>query len=309
VPEITSCRICTRSCFDRLSTNGFSSADSLCPFALSVASAKSKGEQQNKEKDSVSTHQDLVRDQFTKQAIPFATAAGIKDEEALKLVVDFTGAGPNDTVLDVACGPGLVVCAFAQVVRHATGIDLTPAMIERARTLQTEKRLTNVTWKVGDVLPLPYPDASFSIVTSRFAFHHFQDPQAVLAEMKRVCTPGGKVVVIDVTASPDPEKAAAYNRMEKLRDPSHARGLPLTELEMLFQQTALPTPRKTFYRLEGEVEDLLQRSFPNPGDADKIRRMFVESLDNDGLGMDIRRQGDKIRFAYPIAVLVAEAPS
>jgi ubiquinone/menaquinone biosynthesis C-methylase UbiE len=309
VPEITSCRICTRSCFDRLSTNGFSSADSLCPFALSVASAKSQGEQQNKEKDSVPTHQDLIRDQFTKQAIPFATAPGIKDEEALKLVVDFTGAGPNDTVLDVACGPGLVVCAFAQVVRHATGIDLTPAMIERARALQTEKRLTNVTWKVGDVLPLPHPDASFSIVTSRFAFHHFQDPQAVLAEMKRVCTPAGKVVVIDVTASPDPEKAAAYNRMEKLRDPSHARGLPLTELEMLFQQTALPTPRKTFYRLEGEVEDLLQRSFPNPGDADKIRQMFVEALDDDGLGMGVRRQGDKIRFAYPIAVLVAEAPS
>jgi ubiquinone/menaquinone biosynthesis C-methylase UbiE len=254
----------------------------------------------------VPTHQDLIRDQFTKQAIPFATAPGIKDEEALKLVVDFTGAGPNDTVFDVACGPGLVVCAFAQVVRHATGIDLTPAMIERARALQTEKGLTNVTWQVGDVLPLPYPDASFSIVTSRFAFHHFPDPHTVLAEMKRVCTPGGKVVVVDVTASPDPEKAAAYNRMEKLRDPSHARGLPLTELEMLFQQTALPTPRKTFYRLEGEVEDLLQRSFPNPGDAGKIRQMFVEALDDDGLGMDVRRQGNKIHFAYPIAILCSD---
>jgi len=252
------------------------------------------------------THQDLILYQFTKQAIPFATAPGIKDEEALKLLVDFTGAGPNDTVLDVACGPGLVVCAFAQVVRHATGIDLTPAMIERARALQQEKRLTNVTWQVGDVLPLPYPHASFSIVTSRFAFHHFPDPQVVLAEMKRVCTPGGKVVVIDVMASPDPQKAAAYNRMEKLRDPSHARGLPLTELEMLFQQTALPTPRKTFYRLEGELDDLLQRSFPNPGDADEIRRMFVESLDNDSLGMDTRRQGKKIRFAYPIAILCAD---
>lgn len=253
------------------------------------------------------THQDLILDQFTKQAVPFAAAAGIKDEEALKLVVDFTGAGPNDTVLDVACGPGLVVCAFAQVARHATGIDLTPAMIERARTLQQEKGLTNITWQVGDVLPLPYPNASFSIVTSRFAFHHFPDPQGVLMEMKRVCTLGGKVVVIDVTASPDPEKAAAYNRMEKLRDPSHVRGLPLTELEMLFQETALPTPRKTFYRLEGEVEDLLQRSFPNPGDADKIRQMFVEALDNDGLGIDVRRQDNKIRFAYPIAILCADS--
>lgn len=255
----------------------------------------------------MATHQDLILDQFTKQAIPFATAASIKDEEALKLVVDFTGAGPQDTVLDVACGPGLVVCAFARVARHATGIDLTPAMIERARALQKEKGLTNITWQVGDVLPLPYPDASFSLVTSRFAFHHFLDPQAVLAEMRRVCTPNGKVVVIDVVASPDPEKAAAYNRMEKLRDPSHVRGLTLTELEALFQRLALPNPRKTFYRLEAELDDLLQRSFPNPGDADEIRRMFVQSLDNDGLGMDTRKQGDKIRLAYPIAVLCSDS--
>ena len=254
----------------------------------------------------MSSHQDLILDQFTKQAIPFATAPGIKDEEALRLVVDFTGAGPHDTVLDVACGPGLLACAFARVVRHATGIDLTPAMIEQARALQREKGLTNISWQVGDVLPLSYPDASFSIVTSRFAFHHFQDPRAVLAEMRRVCAPGGKVVVIDVTASPDPEKAAAYNRMEKLRDPSHVRGLTLAELEQLFQQTALPTPRQTFYRLEGEVEDLLRRSFPNPGDADKIRQKFVKALDDDGLGMNVRRQGDKIRFAYPIAVLCAD---
>jgi ubiquinone/menaquinone biosynthesis C-methylase UbiE len=254
----------------------------------------------------VPTHQDLILDQFTKQAIPFATAPGIKDEEALQLVVDFTGAGPQDTVLDVACGPGLVACAFARAVRHATGIDLTPAMIEQARALQQKKGLTNISWQVGDVLPLPYPPASFSIVTSRFAFHHFQEPQAVLAEMRRVCTPGGKVMVIDVIASPDPEKAAAYNRMEKLRDPSHVRGLTLAELANLFQQTALPTPRQTFYRLEGEVEDLLRRSFPDPGDADKIRQIFVEALDDDGLGMDVRRHGDKTRFAYPIAVLCAD---
>lgn len=252
------------------------------------------------------THQDLIRDQFTKQAIPFATAPGIKDEEALKVLVDFTGAGPEDTVLDVACGPGLVVCAFAQVTRHAAGIDLTPAMIERARVLQREKGLTNVTWRVGDVLPLPYTDASFSIVAARYAFHHFPNPGAVLAEMKRVCAPGGKVVVIDVMASPDPAKAAAYNRMEKLRDPSHTRGLTLVEMETLFQQTGLPSPRKTFYRVEGEVEDLLQRSFPNPGDADKVHQMFVEALDHDGLGMDVRRQGDEIHFAYPITILCSD---
>jgi ubiquinone/menaquinone biosynthesis C-methylase UbiE len=253
----------------------------------------------------MSSHRDLIVEQFTKQAVPFSTAPGIRDEEALRLLVEFAGAEPADTVLDVACGPGIVVCAFATVVRHATGIDVTPAMIERARALAAEKGLTNVAWQVGDVLPLPYPDAAFSLVVSRFAFHHFPDPRAVLAEMKRVCAPGGRVVLVDVAASGDPAKAAALNRMEKLRDPSHVRALTLAELEGLFAQVGLAVPRATFYQLKADLEGLLERSFPEAGDAEGIRRMFVESLADDGLGLGTRRRGDAIVFAYPVAALAA----
>lgn len=92
---------------------------------------------------------------------------------------------------------------------------------------------------MGDVLPLPFPDASFSIVTCRYAFHHFEHPSAVLAEMKRVCQPGGRMVLADVHAAADPERAAAFNRMERLRDPSHVRALPLAEWESLVRQTGL----------------------------------------------------------------------
>src|SRR5258705_12531030 len=94
-------------------------------------------------------HRDLIVDQFTRQAVPFSTAPGILDEDALRLLVDAAGAGPDDTVLDVACGPGLVVAAFARVVRHATGIDLTPAMIARAETVAREHDLTNVGWRLA----------------------------------------------------------------------------------------------------------------------------------------------------------------
>src|SRR5215813_5388978 len=163
------------------------------------------------------SHRDLILDQFSRQAVPFSTAPGIKDEQALRLIIEAAGAGPSDTVLDVACGGGIVVCAFAKVVKHATGIDLTPAMLERARAYAAEQGVTNVTWQQGDVLPLPYPDASFSIVTSRFAFHHFLDPAAVLTQMARVCRPGGTVVVVD--SAPAPDKAEAFNRMEVVRDP------------------------------------------------------------------------------------------
>ena len=250
------------------------------------------------------THQQSILDQFTRQAIPFSTAASIKDEIALNLLIQASGAGPDDTVLDVACGGGIVVCGFARVVKHATGIDLTPAMLERARQLQAEKGVTNVTWTQGDVLPLPFPDASFSIVTSRFAFHHFLDPLAVMGEMKRVCRPGGKVIVAD--SAPAPDKADAFNAMEKLRDPSHTRAMPLAELRSLFTRHGLPEPRHTPYRLESDLESLLARSFPNPGDDDEIRARFRRSVDDDFLGIAARREGDLIVYGYPVAILVSD---
>ena len=250
------------------------------------------------------THEQSILDQFTRQAIPFSTSPSIKDEIALNLLIQASGAGPGDTVLDVACGPGLVVCAFARVVAHATGIDITPAMLDRARQLQQEKGLTNVTWKQGDVLSLPFADASFSIVTSRFAFHHILDPFTVLGEMKRVCKPGGRVVVAD--SAPAADKADAFNAVEKLRDPSHVRALPLAELRSLYTRQGLPDPRHTPYRLESDLESLLARSFPNPGDDDKIRARFRQSVDDDSLGIAARRDGDLIIYGYPVAILVAD---
>src|SRR5438128_9161 len=253
---------------------------------------------------SSSKHSELILDQFTRQAVPFATAPSIKDEAALKLVVEFSGAGPEDTVLDVACGPGLIVVAFARVVNHATGIDLTPAMLERARAYATEQGVTNVTWRQGDVLPLPYPDASFSIVTSRFAFHHFLDPAAVLTQMARVCRPGGHVVVVD--SAPAPDKADAFNRMELVRDPSHVRALPLGEHLELFRAAGLPEPRVTHYRLEGELESLISRSFPRPRDDATLPPIFPASLAGDTLGIQARRDADgRIRYGYPMTVLAA----
>src|SRR5262249_60734251 len=90
------------------------------------------------------SHQDLILDQFTRQATVFSTAPAITDEEALGMIVKAARTTPDDRLLDVACGPGLVVCAFAPHVREATGIDRTPAMLEQARKLATDKRVAKL---------------------------------------------------------------------------------------------------------------------------------------------------------------------
>src|SRR6185312_6990246 len=248
------------------------------------------------------SHNSRILDQFTRQAAPFAAAAAIRNQQVLDRIVQWAGAGPEDTVLDVACGPGLLACAFARVAKHATGIDMTPAMLEQARKTQQEQGLKNLSWQQGDVYSLPFPPAQFSIVSSRFVLHHLQNPLAALKEMKRVCKPDGKVVVADM--APQPEKADALNAAELLRDPSHVRALPLDELQGLFEQAGLRAPEINHYRMECELEDLLARSFPNEGDADRLRRIYADSIDDDTLDLNTRRVERQIFYSLPVAVLV-----
>ncbi len=253
-----------------------------------------------------SSHHDRILDQFTRQAVPFSNAAGIRDAEALQRIVQLAQAGPEDTVLDVGCGPGLLAAAFARQVRHVIGIDLTPAMLDRARQLQQEQRLSNISWQQGDVSNLPYGKGEFSIVSSRFVFHHLLEPLTVLKEMRRVCRPGGRIVVADT--APTVAKADVLNAMERLRDPSHVRALTLDEHCELFRRTGLPEPRVEMCRLAGELEDLLGRSFPREGDADRIRKIFADSIATDALDMQTTRAGGKILYAWQVAILVAAVP-
>jgi ubiquinone/menaquinone biosynthesis C-methylase UbiE len=253
--------------------------------------------------ESMGSHNSRILDQFTRQAAPFAAAAPIRNQEALDRIVQWSGAGPDDTVLDVACGPGLLACAFAKVAKHATGIDMTPAMLEQARKTQQEQGLKNVSWQQGDVYSLPFPDSQFSIVSSRFVFHHLQDPLAALKEMKRVCTPSGKVLIADM--APQPEKAPALNAAELLRDPSHVRAMPVDELRGLFQQARLEAPQMFSYRMEGELEDLMSRSFPNEGDADRVRKIYADSIAENTLDLNTRAADGTIYYNLPVAVLVA----
>ena len=249
------------------------------------------------------THREQILDQFTRQAVPFSTAPGIRDQTALQLLVDASSVTSADNVLDVACGPGLVVRAFAGVAAQVTGIDVTPAMITRARELVGA--LSNVGLDTGDVSALPYGDHEFSVVVSRYAFHHFPDPRAVLAEMKRVCRPGGRLVVCDLLGSDDPDKAATFHELEMVRDPSHVRSRRLEELQGYYRALGLAPELVAMYRLEFELEGLLSRSFPADGNIDRLRERYLAGIENDGLGLHLTRVGKEIHGAYDVAILRA----
>ncbi|HEY0469087.1 MAG TPA: class I SAM-dependent methyltransferase, partial [Polyangiaceae bacterium] len=173
--------------------------------------------------NSNAAHAARIQDQFTRQAVPFAAAPVHSSAQGFELLARSAQLCASDELLDVACGPGLVACEFAPRVKSVRGLDVVESMLEQARARAARLGLSNVTFDLADCTQLPYADASFSRVLTRYSFHHLLEPALTLREMARVCRPGGTITVCDAT--PAREKRDAYNRMETLRDPSHSAAL------------------------------------------------------------------------------------
>lgn len=246
------------------------------------------------------SHHERIVEQFTQQAIPFAQLPGHLD--SLDLLLELSRPTAEDSVLDLACGPGLVACAFARQAGQVIGMDLTPAMLEQAAKRQQEQGLTNLAWQLGDVQTLPYADNSFSLVLTRYSFHHLLDPQQTLAEMIRVCRPGGRVLVADVALLP--KKVAAYDQLEIMRDPSHTHALTTVGFSTLFLHSGLHDCRQASYTVELELEAQLRASFPLPGDEERIRQMVTEDIGINKLGINARHQDGAVVYSVPISVFV-----
>lgn len=178
-------------------------------------------------------HKELTKEEFTRQAEQIVSAPSFNDEDTLKGIIEAVGATYQDTVLDVACGTGVVTFCLAKTAKEVIGLDITGEMLQRARKKRHAKGITNVHFELGDVEKLPFENEKFDITVCRMSIHHFSDPQNAVYEMARVTRPGGKVVFADIITSADSTEARLHNAIERLRDPSHVRMLTHEELLQL----------------------------------------------------------------------------
>jgi len=102
---------------------------------------------------------------------------------------------PGDRVLDACCGTGdLAVAAQAAGASSVVGLDFSVAMLERAR-----RKAPDVTFIEGDVLALPFQDASFDVAVVGFGIRNVADLEAGLRELRRVLRPGGRLGILEIT--------------------------------------------------------------------------------------------------------------
>jgi SAM-dependent methyltransferase len=119
------------------------------------------------------------------------------------------------------------------------GIDLTASLLELGADRLRQAGITNVLLQEGNAAELPFVDDSFDLVMCRGSLHHFIDPGAAVAEMARVCRPGGRVVAADMVA-PSAEVRDAFDALHRSLDPSHAGVLLEAEMAGLLEAEVGP---------------------------------------------------------------------
>jgi ubiquinone/menaquinone biosynthesis C-methylase UbiE len=125
----------------------------------------------------------------------------------------------EDRVLDVGCGTGAAVRCAARVVGRAVRVDLSPAMIERARTWPDLP--SNIQFRVGESGRLPVQNGEFTAMLCTNSFHHYPDPDTAAREMARALEPGGRIVIGDGCA--DVRAARVADWFLRRFEPGHVR--------------------------------------------------------------------------------------
>lgn len=178
-----------------------------------------------------------IQEEFTRQASGFERDWNKRSCRSTKEIMTWalkhiTILPSAKSCLDVAAG----TCIFARALSKTgkfdsvVALDATAAMLEEGKVQCAAEGISNINFVIGDAGKIPYPDNSFDIVACRLCIHHFDKPVNKIREMSRVLKPGGFCVIVDIISSDDKEVANVQNRLEILRDPSHTRMLPLSEI-------------------------------------------------------------------------------
>jgi SAM-dependent methyltransferase len=244
-------------------------------------------------------HSEAIRSEFERTAsVLTARTTGRYDDMN---VVEFSRLVPGGTVLESGVGTGVFLSLFQDLAGLLIGVDLTEAMLAEAR-----RHHPNLSLVAGDGRLLPIGSQTVDLATTAQTLHHVPDPLPFLKELRRVAREDGHVLVVDQVATERYEEALIMNRIEMIRDPSHAVSRSPSTLRSLLMTAGLQIVDERLVESRSTFESWMPaREFP----ADRIAktREFIDRLGGES-GMNFRREGDDLAFTRRRMIFLARRP-
>lgn len=205
----------------------------------------------------------LAEQQFGSTAAAYLTsvvhAQGGDLEDLKKIVAGAASDGVVPTVLDLGCGGGHVSFAVAPLAASVIACDLSAQMLDVVVAAAAQRKLTNIQTERAAAEKLPFADASFDVVITRFSAHHWSDVPAGLREMRRVLRQHGVMIVIDIIAPENPLHDTTLQAVELLRDASHVRDYRASEWAAMLDAAGFEHQQKNSWKLKMVFDEWIAR--------------------------------------------------
>jgi len=204
-------------------------------------------------------HENAVTRSFAPQAEAYLTSRVHATGRDLELLAEAISETPDAKVLDLGCGAGHASFAAASSAGEVVAYDLTDSMLRVVERAAADRGLTNIRTVQGSVEKLPFANASFDWVISRYSAHHWRNLDFAMTEIARVLKPAGQACLIDVAGGPEPLLDTHLQAVELLRDPSHVRNYAEPEWLASFQRHALAAEVVHRWRIPIEFSSWITR--------------------------------------------------
>ncbi|MDR3640302.1 MAG: class I SAM-dependent methyltransferase [Humidesulfovibrio sp.] len=181
--------------------------------------------------------------------------------------------------LDLGSGPGHAAYALAQGGALVTASDLSAEMLAVVAQEAERRGLASLQTRQGAAERLPFPEASFDLVVTRYSAHHWVYVPAALREVRRVLKPGGTLVIVDAVAPEAPVADTLLQTLELLRDPSHVRHYRLTEWAALLEAAGFAAPKSDVWTLPLEFASWVARMETSELRAKAVRDVLAKAAE------------------------------
>lgn len=235
-----------------------------------------------------------VVDQFQRAASAFPLEPTGASERDLRAMVALVAPHLGLRVLDVATGAGAVALAFAPHVASVVGVDISPAMLERAERARLARRCDNVHFRWGEAAALFFPDRSFDLVTCRDLLHYLADAGAALDRCRKVLAPGGRLLLDELVGSEDSVRRATQEAIEIRRDPAFVRLFGMREIERLVGDAGFRIERTEHYEVARQLDEWLAYAAADDATRSAVRAMLEAGVEANAAELGVRRSRDGI---------------